>query len=156
MSDTSLDNSTDTADESSVIKELRKKAEQAGKWESENTKLTREIALLRAGLGSLNPERQEALTAVHKGDWTDEALKATAAALGFLSEPTPPQPAQSEQAPSGPDPSVTAAMGRTDEVTNTGDKPTKVDLDTAILNATSQDEVVALLKAGGIYVDGEL
>lgn len=60
----------------------------ARELEASNTQIARENHVLKAGLGDLAPEKLEALSVVHKGDMTPEALRATAEKLGFV-EVTP-------------------------------------------------------------------
>lgn len=88
-------------EDSPVVTALRKKAAKADKLEPENTSLRMENAVLKAGLGGLNERQQKALIASHEGDLTPDALKATAAELGFTvetPEPETPQVPDDEQA----------------------------------------------------------
>ena len=68
---------------SAVIKELRAKAKRLDEAEAKVVTLERQVAIGAAGLSDLNPTQQKALMATHEGDLTPEALKATAATLGF-------------------------------------------------------------------------
>jgi len=79
----------------SGMKQLRDSFESA---KAENSRLKRENALLKAGLGDLGGKKTQALLAAHDGDLTAEALKATATELGFItSEPDEAQQ-QADQA----------------------------------------------------------
>lgn len=62
-------------------KTLREQAERAAQLE-------RELSLHRAGLGHLSDKQARALAAAHDGEYTPDALKATAKELGFGASPT--------------------------------------------------------------------
>lgn len=62
-------------------KALREQAERSAQLE-------RELSLHRAGLGHLSDKQAKALAAAHDGEYTPEALKATAEELGFGAKPT--------------------------------------------------------------------
>lgn len=93
------------ADDNAVIKQLRQKAERADAAESKAADLERELVVHKAGLTTLTDKQLKALSAAHEGDWEPDALKATAAELGFG-----PQPAQ-EPEPKIPE-AEAAAMQR--------------------------------------------
>lgn len=76
--------------ESSVIKELRAKAKRVETAESEAAKLRQELALTKAGLDGLNEKQVKALMSAHEGDFTADAIKATADELGFVTKPAAP------------------------------------------------------------------
>lgn len=90
-------------EESSVIKELRKKAERADQADAETKTLRTENALLKAGLGDLSDRQRKAILATHEGELTAEALKETATDLGFTSPTasTEESPAVSEEEQQG-------------------------------------------------------
>jgi hypothetical protein len=87
-----LDIDDTDAPESSVIRELREKANKADAAEKKATELQTENALLRAGL-DLSDAKRKALLATHDGELTADALKATARDLGFIADTdaTPPE-----------------------------------------------------------------
>lgn len=75
--------------ENADLRQLRKDAKRAKQLENELAELRRERALEKAGLktaaGNDLSERQiKALLATHEGEMTAEALRATAADLGFV------------------------------------------------------------------------
>lgn len=81
-----LDNSdtNDEANDSPVIRDLRKKADRVDAAEAKATELERKLALSEAGLTSLNEDQRNALIGAHKGDWSDIAeVRATAERLGW-------------------------------------------------------------------------
>lgn len=101
MPDNDYDELDEAPDQEQVrLKSLRDKAAKVDRLEPENTSLRTENALLKAGLGDLNDLQQKALIASHEGDLTPEALKATAATLGFTAETKEeaPQVSAEEQA----------------------------------------------------------
>lgn len=73
----------------SQIRSLEKKAKERDDMAAENTRLTRQLALRDAEL-KLNPKQLTALERTHDGDWTPEAIKATATELGFFTPEPPP------------------------------------------------------------------
>lgn len=72
----------------SQIRQLEKKAKLAEEALARAEAAERRIALLDAGLGTLNPKQVDALLKVHDGDLTPDALKQTATDLGFGLPPT--------------------------------------------------------------------
>lgn len=68
------------------IASLEEKAKQADELAKENTALKQQSALSGAGL-ALDEDRLTALNAVHKGEWTPEAVKETAVRLGWAEAP---------------------------------------------------------------------
>jgi hypothetical protein len=82
--------------------EIRIWRKNARKWEQaepELTKLQRENLLLRTpGLNDLTPTKMKALFSTHEGEFTPEALRATAEDLGFVQPPPPEVPDQEVQA----------------------------------------------------------
>ena len=103
-----------------TVKNLRKQLKQAQKdlrdaqaGSAAAEEARREIALLRAGL-DLKPSQIKALTATHEGEWTPDAVKATAEELGFISGSA----VSSEEAES---------LNRINEATRGGGDPTAVD-----------------------------
>lgn len=68
----------------------RKLEDRAKLAEEKAARYERELAFTRARLDHLNDDQAAALAAVHKGDMTADALKATAERLGFAAtEPAP-------------------------------------------------------------------
>jgi hypothetical protein len=74
-------------------RELEAKAKRGDEAVEELAQAQRELALHKAGLADLNDKQVKALAAAHEGDFTPEALQATATELGF----TKPEPAEQEQ-----------------------------------------------------------
>lgn len=81
--DTEVDEAPEGAGESSVMKELRAKAKRAEQAEARVAEMERKFALAEAGLSGLSDKQVKALLSTHEGDISGEALKATAAELGF-------------------------------------------------------------------------
>ena len=93
MADHTEAESTEHGD-SAVIKELRAKAKRVEEAETRAATAERELAFLKADLGSLNDKQRKALLAAHDGEIEPEALKATALELGFQAQA--PQPTGEE------------------------------------------------------------
>ena len=86
--------------ENDVIRQLRSKANKASKLEKQNSELAAKIAVLEqrsaftdAGL-TLSDKQQKALLAAHDGEFNREALRSTAAELGFITLDEPDEDAQ--------------------------------------------------------------
>jgi hypothetical protein len=126
-------------DDSPVIRDLRKQAKESADWQSKAAALERELVVHKAGLSGLTDKQHKALAAAHEGDWEPEALKATAAELGFG-----PQPEQPDQ-PQIPADEM-AAMQRVATAQGGQPPPPPTDLDTALANAQSEAEVLAILQ----------
>lgn len=142
---TDLETSNDDdqhTDDNPVIRELRQKANRTEVAESKVSELQRELVVHRAGLTELSDKQLKALSAAHEGDWEPEALKATAAELGFgtttdsgQQEPEPKIPAEELAAHQR----VAAAA--------TGQPPAPpATLDAALANAKSEDEIKEILR----------
>lgn len=71
---------------------LRKQAKQAATLEKELAATRRELTIFKAGLTDLNADQITALAAVHQGDDTPEALRATAEKLGWAKPAEPEVP----------------------------------------------------------------
>lgn len=71
--------------ESSVMRDLRKKAKRADTLDTEVASLRQENAVLKAGI-TLTTAQQKALLAVHDGDLEPDAIRKTAVELGFVTE----------------------------------------------------------------------
>jgi len=97
MSDDDLDLDLDLEDEEDeqpkqngpkqlreALRRARERAKQADEFQQKAERLERELAVSRAGLSDLGEKRTAALLKVHEGDLTPEALKQTAADLGFI------------------------------------------------------------------------
>lgn len=93
------DDDQDSGQESSVMRDLRKKAKRADTLEAEVASLRQETAILKAGI-TLTPAQQKALLAVHDGDLEPDAIRKTAADLGFVTEKAeePAIPVEEQQA----------------------------------------------------------
>lgn len=138
-------------DESSVIKELRKKANRHDELDNEVRMLRQRNAILEAGITDLTPARQKALLAAHEGDLEPEALRKTAAELGFIAEKAPeaeaPQVPAEEQAAHQRMAEATAAAPPSEAQSKT--------LNDEILQASSAEEVKAILdREGMVAIDG--
>jgi hypothetical protein len=72
-------------EDSGLVKRLRAQIEEK---DSKTKALETKVALLEAGL-DLSEKQRTALFATHEGDLSPEALKATAAELGFIAEQAP-------------------------------------------------------------------
>lgn len=83
--------------ESSVIRDLRKKAGRADELDAEVKQLRQDAAILRAGITDLTPAKQKALLAAHDGELEPDAIRKTAIELGFLADSKPA--AESPQVP---------------------------------------------------------
>lgn len=145
---TDLENSTDDDtqhEDSSVIKDLRKRAERTDAAEAEADAAKRELTLHRAGLGDLSDKQLKALGAAHEGDWDPELLKATATELGFMR-----QPGEAETTPQIP----AAELEAHQRVANAamGEAPAaELDLTAKIQAAQSPAEIMELLRNSGRY-----
>lgn len=64
------------------ISEQAAQLKEAEDLRAENTRLVRQMAVRDAGL-ELNDRQRKALEATHEGEWSPEALRQTAADLGF-------------------------------------------------------------------------
>lgn len=89
--DLDVDDAFPEAGEDDRFKEMRRAANRAAKLGKENAALTarlaemeRQVALTQAGLVSLNDKQTKALLAAHEGEFTKDALRTTAADLGFI------------------------------------------------------------------------
>lgn len=96
MPDDDYDDLEPSEEDSPVIAKLRKQLEEA---QGKNKTLGTENALLAAGLGTLSDKQRKAILATHDGDLTPEALKNTAADLGFNPEPAPTPTVEEPQVP---------------------------------------------------------
>lgn len=145
MSDLDTPDDEQQPDDNAVIRELREKAKRADTAESEAQAAKRELSLHKAGLGGLSEKQTKALMNVHDGEWEPESLKATATELGFLQQ----SDAGQEQIPQGEleaHQRVAAAAG--------GSPPPPTDLDAAIANAKSPEEIRNLLMNANLLVEG--
>lgn len=149
---TDLENSIEDdtqPEDSSVIKDLRQKEKRLDAAEADAAASKRELTLYKAGLGDLTDKQMKALSAAHEGDWDPESLKATASELGFVRDP-----ADAETKPQ-----ISAAeLEAHQRVANAagGEQPLPpTDMDTAIANTKSPEELQAVLSnAGWLIVDG--
>lgn len=94
---------------------LQAKADKAAELEAEVAGLKRQMAVRDAGL-ELNDRQRRALEATHEGDWTPEAIRNTAAELGFAALTTQAVPADE-----------LAAMQRINQAARGGDTVTAID-----------------------------
>lgn len=135
------------ADESSVIKELRKQLRDAKAEAAEVPDLRRKVALSEAGLSGLSDKQQRAVLGAHDGDVTDhEGLKATAIELGLIEAPKeqPQVPADEVQAHQRAQEATAQAEAAEAHPETLEDK---------IRNAKSADEVRDLIKTAGMASD---
>ena len=137
------DYDSDDTEESSVIRDLRKKAKRNEDMETENAALRTEVMLARSGLGDISPARQKALLAAHEGDTTREAIRKTAADLGFIAEEEPePQVPASEQEAHRRAQEATAGAEASEAHPET--------LDDRIAKAKTEDELAQILADAGV------
>lgn len=93
------------------IKNLEAQAKEGTEAKGRVEQLERQLVVRDAGL-NLDPKQLKALQAVHEGDWTPEAVKATAGELGFGQAPPAPQ--------NQPTPEELAALTRINQATSGG------------------------------------
>ena len=97
----------DQPDDDDTIRKIRNRNRQMAKElkrlkqvESDHAKLRQDTAIGQIGK-ELNERQVKALLATHEGDMTTEALRATAAELGFIeaddAEPVPPEDLDAEE-----------------------------------------------------------
>lgn len=67
-----------------TARSLRVAADRAAKDRAEFEQTKKELAVYKAGLGTLKPKQVTAVLAAHEGELTPELLKATALELGFI------------------------------------------------------------------------
>jgi len=134
------DDDTQT-DDSPVIRDLREKAKRTDTAEAKAVAVERELTLHKAGLGTLSPMQQKALSAAHEGDWDPELLKATATELGFVQTEGSQQPTPEPKVPAG----ELDAMQRVAQAA--GGQPTPPpDLTAAIEAAQTPEEIKTILR----------
>lgn len=95
------------------LRKAQKELREAKEGSAAAEEARQEIALLRAGL-DLKPSQIKALRAAHEGEWTAEAVRATAEDIGFA---TPKEDNQQEL----------AALGRMSEASRGAGDPNRVD-----------------------------
>jgi len=117
------------------LRQLRKKAKAHDEALARAEAAERKLVVAEAGL-KLSPRQLDALTKVHDGDWTPEALKATAEELGFAAPPAREEPDLS-------------AITRFNEVTAGGDTAPAPDYLEQLRNAATPDEVMAIAQKAG-------
>lgn len=120
------------------IKELETQAQRAADLEAQFATQQREAAISGAGL-ELDATQRAALEAVHTGEWTPEALKATAVNLKWAQ-------------PSGPTPEELAAMQRVNDANTGGGTPPpnpEADIDARLAQAKTQAEFMEIYAASG-------
>jgi len=90
----------DDEDQPAPKRNWRKELEdQAKAAEERAARFERELAFTKAGLDGLSDKQVAALGAVHQGEMTPDALKATAKELGFVTEPAPQMAQTQAQSP---------------------------------------------------------
>jgi hypothetical protein len=120
---------------------MRKKARQLDEITPRMEKLERENLVLRTpGLNGLDERKIKALFAAHDGAIDPDGLRATAEALGFV-QPAAPVVGQDEQ---------DALERMQDASAGTNQPPAPPDLAAQLANATSEQEVMALVHAHGL------
>lgn len=132
------------AEDNPVIRDLRKQAKESADWQTKAAALERELVVHKAGLTELTDKQLKALAAAHEGDWEPDALKATAAELGFG-----PQPAAEPPPPQVP-PEEMDAMQRVAAASGGQPAPPPPDLESQIANAKSPEELRAVLANAGM------
>ena len=135
-------------DESPVIRELRERAKRADEATAQAESLLKENTILRAGLNDLTPLQVKAITATHEGEWTVDAIKATATDLGFGAKPQSPEVPQ--QVPQ----QELDAIQRVQEAGNSVPSPPDPGLD-AVINGqyNSLEELDAALTTAGMLTN---
>jgi hypothetical protein len=122
----------------------RKKAKQVEELEGRATAAERKLAVRDAGL-DISPRQLSALLKEHDGEFTAEALQATAAELGFWKPPEDTEVAEDA-----------AAMQRMNAATSGATAPVGFDKEAAIAAATSPAEVLAAVRAAGGLVASDI
>lgn len=121
-------------------KAAEERASEAETLREQVTRLQREGVIRDAGI-TLNEHQRTALAAVHGGDWNPDAIKQTAANLGFIaaqtSPPDDPSLAQHEQ--------IAAASAGTDAPTASRD----AEIDAQIAAARNPEELLSIMRAAG-------
>ena len=121
----------------------RKKAKQVEELEGRATAAERKLAVREAGL-DISPRQLSALLKEHDGEFTAEALQATAQELGFWK---PPEEDTADD---------TAALQRMNDVSAGAEPSGAFDKDSAIAQATTPEEVLAAVRAGGGLVASDI
>ena len=98
MPDDDFDNDDLETEEGPNIRQLRQKAKKADTLEKELSSLRRENLIFRAGLTDLTDKQIAALAAVHDGDETPDAYRATAEELGYAKPKEPEVPTAETEA----------------------------------------------------------
>lgn len=118
------------------LKEANKRAKEADELREKVTLMERRSALSAAGL-SINDRQFKALQAAHEGDWTPDAVKATAVDLGWIKE----EPAETV-------PAEEVDFHRR-QLGATGVPAGNPDLHAEIAGTKNLDELMALMQARG-------
>lgn len=146
---TDLEPSTDDEHEqqqdSPVIKDLRKRADQADANETRAVAAERKLALHEAGLGGLNQTQMKAFLGAHEGDWDADALKATAKELGFGQSPSNGEQTDDPQIPA----EELDAHQRVAAAAGGEPAPPSPDLTAAIQAAKDPEEIKTILRNAG-------
>jgi hypothetical protein len=135
-----------TKPESANVKQMRERitqleaeAKRAGELEAQLAGVQRQTALQAAGI-TLDDVKRSALEAVHQGEWTPEALQATAVSLGWMEQKNQPTPEEQ------------AAQARTQAAqsggTTTPPDP-EAELDARIAAAKSPEELLEIYRSSG-------
>lgn len=122
------------------LKEAKAKAKDNDELRAENARLKQDGIIRDAGL-TLNDRQRLALQATHEGSWTPDAIKTTAADLGFF---TPPAPAPDDPSVALQD-QISAAAAGTDAPPASRD----AQIDAELAGATSEAEFLAAYRASG-------
>lgn len=119
------------------ITQLEQRANEAEAKAAKADQLERQMAIRDAGL-ELNAKQLRALEATHEGEWTPEAIKASAAELGIGAEVTPPPPT-----PAVPPEEMAAAQRLTNAATGAVQTNTSPDDDFTARSAALKADVAA-------------
>lgn len=121
----------------------RKKAKQLEEVEARATAAERKLAVRESGL-DISPRQLSALLKEHDGEFTAEALRETAAELGFWK---PPDDEPSEELD---------ALDRVRQASAGSGQAGAFDKDAAIAQAQTPEEVLAAVRAAGGLVNTDI
>lgn len=123
-------------------KALAAEAAEAKALREKIARLEQDGQIRDAGL-NLNEHQRAALSAVHSGDWNTEAIKATAANLGFYTPPPAPPVVDS------PDLAAHAAIAAAAAGTDAPPASADAELDARLAQAASEQEFLAAYRNSG-------
>ena len=138
--------------ESDQERNWRKLETKAKESEERASQLERELAFHKAGLAHLSDKQVKALSAAHDGEFTPDALKATATELGFgmqtAGEPTPTADVD-HGAEAAELATLTGSSGPTPEPRPTGRPSREQVAKDAAAMAADPDQLIAYLESHG-------